>query len=124
MPKGRVENLHVPTSDEAREIGRKGGIASGIARKKKKEKRQFIKDVLDNSIGAKQRKAAQSILGALDEDEATVFAMCTAGMVKAAINGNTRAFELLMEFADEADDVSVETMDALSASLEELAGEL
>lgn len=35
MAKGQ-ENLRVPTSEEAREIGRKGGIASGKARKAKK----------------------------------------------------------------------------------------
>ena len=31
-----LQNLRTPTSDEAREIGRKGGIASGEARRKKK----------------------------------------------------------------------------------------
>ena len=30
------ENLRVPTSEEAREIGRKGGIASGEARRRRK----------------------------------------------------------------------------------------
>ena len=34
MPGGK-ENLRVPTSAEAREIGRKGGVASGAARRRK-----------------------------------------------------------------------------------------
>ena len=37
MPKGRVENLKlIKTTEEAREKGRAGGIASGKARRKKK----------------------------------------------------------------------------------------
>lgn len=40
-------NLKRPTSEEAREIGRKGGIASGKARKKKKEIRKTLQDMID-----------------------------------------------------------------------------
>lgn len=46
------QNLRTPTSSEAREIGRKGGIASGVARKKKSEWR----DILE-MLGAKKAKS-------------------------------------------------------------------
>lgn len=40
--KGNTDNLHVPTSDEARELGRLGGIASGVARKQRKNMRDTV----------------------------------------------------------------------------------
>lgn len=43
---GRPENLRVPTSEEARRIGRKGGIASGKARNEKKRMSQVWGDIL------------------------------------------------------------------------------
>ena len=39
------QNLRVPSSDEARQIGRKGGIASGKARRAKRDRHQRIKDL-------------------------------------------------------------------------------
>ncbi len=39
--KGRVENLKTPTTEEARERGRKGGQASGAARRAKKTMREW-----------------------------------------------------------------------------------
>lgn len=41
------QNLRTPTSEEAREIGRKGGIASGKARKEKATLRAVLLEELD-----------------------------------------------------------------------------
>ena len=41
------QNLRVPTSKEAREIGRKGGIASGKARKEKRDRKQRAAELFD-----------------------------------------------------------------------------
>lgn len=41
------QNLRTPTSEEAREIGRKGGIASGKARKEKATLREVLMAELD-----------------------------------------------------------------------------
>ena len=41
------QNLRTPTSEEAREIGRKGGIASGKARKEKATLRAVLMEELD-----------------------------------------------------------------------------
>ena len=40
------QNLRVPTSNEAREIGKKGGIASGESRRRKKLLRECIDELL------------------------------------------------------------------------------
>ena len=41
-----IDNLRTPTTEEAREIGRKGGIASGEARRRKKELREMLEEYL------------------------------------------------------------------------------
>lgn len=41
------KNLRVPTSEEAREIGRKGGQASGQARREKRTIQQILKTITD-----------------------------------------------------------------------------
>lgn len=43
------QNLRVPTSSEARENGRKGGIASGVARREKKTIQKILNDLLETS---------------------------------------------------------------------------
>lgn len=44
------KNLRTPTTNEAREIGRKGGIASGQARREKKTIQKILSDLLDSEI--------------------------------------------------------------------------
>ena len=44
------KNLRTPTTNEAREIGRKGGIASGQARREKKTIQKILADLLDGQI--------------------------------------------------------------------------
>ena len=41
-----TENLKVPTSEQAREYGRKGGKASGEARRRKKELKELLEIAL------------------------------------------------------------------------------
>lgn len=41
------QNLRTPTTEEARRIGRKGGIASGKARKEKKLLAEVLREVLN-----------------------------------------------------------------------------
>ena len=44
------KNLRTPTTNEAREIGRKGGIASGQARREKKTIQKILAELLDGQI--------------------------------------------------------------------------
>ena len=44
------KNLRTPTTNEAREIGRTGGIASGQARREKKTIQKILADLLDGQI--------------------------------------------------------------------------
>ena len=52
------DNLRTPTTDEARQIGRKGGVASGRSRRKRKLIADALRKVLDEPMahGTKQTK--------------------------------------------------------------------
>lgn len=88
------QNLRVPTSEEAREIGRKGGIASGKARREKKTLAQ-----IGDMIGALDIKSekGRSILrdaGIKDEDMINDVGMMFR-LNHRAQQGDPRAIELL-----------------------------
>lgn len=94
-----IDNLRVPTSEEAREIGKRGGIASGKARKKRKA----IKETLDVllSMTLKEDAAAnieevQSI-AALKGKNITVQEAILLSQIQKAIKGDARAALLIFE---------------------------
>lgn len=75
------ENLKTPTSKEARERGKKGGIKSGEARRAKKTMREVLDYLLSKEIANKQGEKAT-----------TLEAICVA-QIKQALSGNTKAFK-------------------------------
>ena len=74
------ENLRVLTPEEAREIGRKGGIASGKARAERKTLREELLLLL--SHGNTQEKISLSLIAQ-------------------AMEGNTKAFEVIRDTVGE-----------------------
>ena len=88
------QNLRVPTSEEAREIGKKGGIASGIARRQKKTLAQ-IGDMIGNlDIKSEKNRAILKDAGIDDEDMINDVGMLFRLNLKAQ-QGDPKAIELL-----------------------------
>lgn len=94
-----ADNLRTPTTEEARERGSKGGIASGKARRKRKA----IKETLDAllSMNLKNDEAAnldeiQSI-ASLKGKNITVQEAMVFAQIQKALKGDTRAAMLLFE---------------------------
>lgn len=85
------------TKSEQREIARKGGIASGKARRAKKNTAQLTKAILSAEINPKDVKKLGSLIKGLDGEDLTVNAAMIAGQAKAAIEGNAKSFEILQE---------------------------
>lgn len=81
------KNLRVPTSSEARENGKKGGIASGKARRQKKLLRECLEILLEKEMTDKK---GETMTGA----EAL-----SAKLFKEAMKGNVKAFEVLRDTA-------------------------
>ena len=79
------ENLRVLTSEEAREIGRKGGIASGKARNYRKEQVENLKKLLDqtNNDGLTYREAMN------------------LGVLKGALDGKAENFKTIIEYLED-----------------------
>lgn len=122
-----TNNLKVPTSEEAREYGRKGGIASGVARRKKKSLLECAKAVLEADIPEKQYKTIEKMVGSLEGDENTLFTASVAVMVNKALNGNVHAFNSIKDIVQQIEDQNFtrEIMDdPLTQALEELGEQL
>lgn len=101
MPRGgnNPQNLVIPTSEKARENGRKGGLASGAAQRQKKAMREAAQMVLSlkspDHIKEQLRK-----MGIKDKDcinqTAILISLC-----QKALKGDIRAAEFLRDTAGE-----------------------
>lgn len=105
MAKGQ-NNLRVPTSDEARENGRKGGIASGEARRRKKSMAEMANMMLNMRITdtAKVSMKRSGInVDDIEADDMNAISYMIAGQIKSAAQGNTKAMEYLSQLSDRAE---------------------
>lgn len=80
------------TEEEQREIRRKGGVASGKSRKKKKQMHELVSLMLDSKPTEKQAAALVKNFPDLEGEDLTIASSMVAGQIKSAINGNTKAF--------------------------------
>ena len=81
------QNLRVPTSSEARENGKKGGIASGEARRAKKSLREAMQVLMDADLTGKDGKTM------------TGTEAMAAKAFQAALKGDWKAWELVRNTA-------------------------
>ena len=96
-----VENLQpVRTEAEARELGRKGGVASGIARRQKKTLAQLSEMVGNLAVSSEKNREIMRQAGIKDEDMIRDTEAMFRLSVKAA-SGDTRAIELLAKLRGE-----------------------
>ena len=79
------QNLRVPTSSEARENGKKGGIASGEARRAKKSLREAMQILMDADLTGKDGKTM------------TGTEAMAAKAFQAALKGDWKAWELVRD---------------------------
>lgn len=75
------KNLIVPTSEQARELGRKGGLASAKARREKKTLKMEL----------------EALLEIMDEKGDSVQKKMSFALIKKAIKGDVRAFETIRD---------------------------
>lgn len=80
------------------EIARKGGVASGEARRKKKAMRETAKMMMDMQIpdSFKQLRTKLKTMG-VDEDDITYQAAVMVGVINQALKGNTKAAAFLRD---------------------------
>ncbi len=102
MPKkGNINNLKpVRSKEEARERGRKGGIASGKVRAQKKTSREII-ELLDQLPVTGNNKEALKAIG-IPDDIQTQLTLRLVALHKKALSGDANANKLLLEIRGEA----------------------
>lgn len=77
--------IPIRSKDEARELGRRGGVASGVVRREKSKMRQILSEALllpSENIGNNKQAIAMAL-------------------VNRALTGDVRAFETIMKFVGE-----------------------
>ncbi len=100
---GNEQNLRVPSSEEARELGRKGGIASGKARRKKADLKKAFNTILKADVANENISKQLEALGF----EATNEMALAMVMMQKAMKGNVKAFEQIARL------VAIDTKDSL-----------
>lgn len=121
MAKGH-DNLIVPTSEEAREIGRKGGKASGEARRKRKALRDSMNALLEMQPTAKEFN--KLIEAGFDMEEIDNSCLVTLALFNEAKKGNVKAIKELRNLIGEDkpdSDAEFTKVDELIASIDRLA---
>lgn len=95
-----IENLKLKDSnqsrDEARENGRKGGIASGEARRRKKALKEQLDLLLSLPVTNTKTKNKIKKLGIEEDDIDNQMAM-TVSIYQKASKGNVKAYELIRD---------------------------
>ena len=89
-------NLKRPSSEEARELGRRGGIASGADRRRRKALREAADIFLALPLPDKDEVKRLRKLG-LDRDDIDVQMGIVARLAQMAMLGDTKAARLLID---------------------------
>ena len=90
------ENLRVLTTDEAREIGAKGGKVSAQRRRERKTMQELLKTLLDSKLTDKELREKIKAAGIKDADVTNGMAMLYA-MFQSTLGGSSKAFSALMD---------------------------
>ena len=90
------QNLVPLSTSKAREIGKKGGINSGISRRNKKRIKQQFELLMSLDLQENELKEQIKSLGIPEEEINVQMALCVA-MTQQALQGNIRAFELIRD---------------------------
>ena len=88
------------SEDEARELGRKGGIASGAARRRKRSLKEAADLFLSMSVTDKRRYNKIAAMGVDPEDIDNQMAMII-GLTMAATAGDARAAQVVIDLLGE-----------------------
>lgn len=98
MGKGRTENLINPkdrTSEELREMTRKGGIASGEARRRKKTMREALELLMFHTELNEQTKQMLKSEGVKDADDFNHQMVITRSLIAKAEAGDVQAYNAI-----------------------------
>ena len=128
MANDGIDNLiPVRSVEEAREKGRKGGIASGKARREKRDRKQMASDLLDLTMQGAGVDKIKKFFGMKDIELNAYQVTVLSCLMKAMQKGDANALEKLLKIAGEQFtellDVSVGKSEKLADIMEQIKGE-
>lgn len=100
--KGNTSNLKpVRSKDEARELGKKGGKASGKARREKKTMQELCKILLEVPLKEGKVNGVKDItsLATLKDKNITIQQAMILSLMKKAMSGDVQAFHAIVELS-------------------------
>lgn len=113
MPRDGTKNLKpVRTKEEAKKRGKNGGVASGIARRKKKSMEQTAKLFLNLPLENESVARTMANMG-IEECDMTNQMAIIISMWREAVQGNVRAAEFLRSTSGQDPDKSRNRQDIL-----------
>ena len=120
-----IENLKpVRSKEEARERGRAGGIASGKARREKRDRKQMASDLLDLTMQGAGVDKIKKFFGMKDTELNAYQVTVLSCLMKAMQKGDANALEKLLKIAGEQFtellDVSVGKSEKLADIMDQL----
>ena len=126
MANDGIENLIVPSSEEARENGRKGGIASGKARREKRDRKQRAAELFDLTMQGAGVEKIKKFFN-INDDVTSYETMVLSCVMKAMQKGDANALEKLLKISceqfAEVLDVTVGKSEKLADIIDQLNGE-
>lgn len=130
MREGKVENLKPQserTKDEQREIARMGGIASGEARRRKRTFKEIAEALGSATMRSGEAFDIETIekMGDLKDANLSLKEVMLWQQIQKAINGDTKAFEVVRDTLGEKpfDKVEVQVQDSKD-SLDKLVAQM
>ena len=111
------KNLIVPSPSQAREYGKRGGIASAEAKKRKKSVSELAATLIHSTLSEKDADSVRKKFPELETGDATMAAALMAAQIKSAMDGNSRAFENVMSLAREGEERAERSEAAKRAAL-------
>ena len=123
-----IKNLiPVQSEEEAREKGRKGGIASGKARREKRDRKQMASDLLDLTMQGAGVDKIKKFFGMKDTELNAYQVTVLSCLMKAMQKGDANALEKLLKISGEQFaevlDVTVAKSEKLADIMKQLKGE-
>ena len=100
------QNLRVPTSSEARKNGKKGGIASGIARREKKTIQKILNDFLSTAAKDNPQVAKLAAKMGLKSDDSIKDLFTIVCILNTMKDGNLSDLERLSKLLGEQTEIA------------------
>ena len=94
------KNLRRLTSEQAREIGSKGGKASAESKKQKKTMQEMAQYILTCPLNAQGIARMKRAGCNVEENNPTMLTAMIVGQINSAINGNQKSAEFIKDLID------------------------